>query len=170
MPELYSYIIDHKGQPCIADSNLVLDKCKPRPNTKKMRGIRYGAKKDDWVIATLGKNYDKKYHDGSFFSKHGENARFFLVYAMKITKKPSDIKTKTKALTSDYFFIPSEPVCLPEKFHKMVSLCRQHKHLTSKTDGEMIRSFDKWIEEQRNAIKSESKNSSWLCKKSTICV
>jgi len=67
MPDLYSYIIHHEGQPYINGNRLVLDKCKPTLKAKHMRGIRYSAKKNDWVIATLGKNYDKKQDNRRFF-------------------------------------------------------------------------------------------------------
>jgi hypothetical protein len=154
MPELYSYVIHHKGQPCVVDNKLVLSKCKPTLNSKKMVGIRYSAKEYDWVIATLGKNYDKKYFERRFFSKYGDNARFFLVYAMKVTDEPDKEKTREKPLKSIWFFMPKEPIILPKRYRKIVSLGRHHRHII---DDKLVRSLEAWIGKrmQRNSKSSE---------------
>jgi len=170
MSELYSYIIDHTGQPCITNRKLVLSECKPSLDSKNLKkkrwiGIRYGAKKGDWVIATLGKNYDVECFGGELFSNHGKNPRFFLVYAMKVTIEPDSKNTIRKPLKSSHFFIPKRPMPIPESYHEMASRGRQYRHLKYTDDAKLIDAFESWIEGKMHKYPKSTK---FNCPKKTL--
>jgi hypothetical protein len=166
MQYLFSYVIDHNGDPQYKKGILSLgkDTCKPR--------IRKKASIGDWVIATLGHNFLKE--KGNFTVKcvqqHQNNYQQYLVYAMQVTSKEKNI------LYSNNFYVFNHLLKMPKKFHELIKKGQNHKTFPHKkneaTDIELMNSFIRWLEkhpkEEPNLFEILQKSD--VCRKLVVCV
>lgn len=133
MKKISSYAIDHAGDPAFRDKKLVLGvkNCKETMRPKINEG--------DWVIATLGKNFEIN-ANFYFFKKALKNYNKYLVYAMKVCKKDRNL------VYSKYYFFPKQPVLLPKKFWGLVKQGSGHKHCD---DARIISEFENWVRAEK---------------------
>jgi len=153
MPEieqtLFSYVIDHPGDPIINKRGIFfgVQNCK--------QPMRPSVSCGDWVIATLGKNFD-----AAFSKKKGRNYSKYLVYAMRVKKKGV-----TNILWSnEYRWFAEKPVKLPKQFWGFIKKGRAFKCIKK---PEKVADFEKWVQKVHKQIKPTKRA---LVKKNKRCL
>lgn len=156
---LFTYVIDHSGDPSFVDGNLVLgvQNCK-----KKMRpSVRIG----DWIIATLGGRYpwgsrmDRTHRPLKANLPDAERADYYkyLVYAMEVTdkQKPGDflMSNKTYDFSGDLKKMPDD-FC--KKTDNRLSFAMKNENHQTIKDEEEIKHFLDWLKTQTTCESNQS--------------
>ncbi|MDD5162729.1 MAG: hypothetical protein PHD95_00810 [Candidatus ainarchaeum sp.] len=138
---LFSYVIDHDGDPDFVGKKLVLgtQNCKAY-----MRPLVH---KNDWIIATLGKKFPTG-KTNSDFTRANKDYWQYLICAMQATENPK----RGKIYSNNFYVFFAKPVKLKsEKSNFLALIKRGRRHKKIPLETKKVQKFLSWIKHQKHS-------------------